>query len=143
MNYLLFQPEILTNKDRVYKNGQLLNETKDYSATYDMMVSLFENAGNASCPWMGRHSGLYVLRGFFNTKDEKGRMLSFLYASNGKDVKDELKKLSCQIGYEVAGSTYQTVDRYMELAKKKRLTSIFAIISIVVIISLTIILCNH
>lgn len=144
MNYLLFQPEVLTDKDRVYRNGQLLNETKEYSATYNRIVSLFEKAGNYNYPWMGKYAGFYVLRGLFNRKDEKGRTLSFLYASNSMDVKAELQELSCKIGYEVSGATYQTIEGFMESARKKRLIGKIAIpVSFVLLITLIVLLCSH
>ncbi len=144
MNFLLFQPEILTDDDRVYKNGQLLNGSPEYSATYDKIVSLFEKVGNNNYPWLGKYDGFYVVRGLFNKKDEKGRTLSFLFASNSNDVKTELQELSCKIGYEVSDSTFQTIDHFMGSAKKKQLINRIAIpVSIILLITLIILLCSH
>lgn len=144
MNYLLFQPEVLTEKTRVYKDGQLLNNTKEYNATYERIISLFERAGNPNYPWMGKYAGFYVLRGLFNTKDEEGRILPFLYATNSNDVKNEVQEISSKIGHEVASATYQTIESFAKSTKNKRLTIIIAISTIIVIlVSLIIILCNH
>lgn len=143
MNYLLFQPEALAEKDRVYKNGQRLENYTEYSSTYNQIVTLFEKAGHSSYPWMGKYVGYYVVRGLFKETDEKGRTLSFLFASDSKDIKEELLTLSDRIGYVVSESTVQTIDAFLSSSNKRKGLYIIALpISLIILITIIISLCN-
>lgn len=144
MNYLLFQPEVLTEKDRVYKNGKLINDSSEFSSTYDFVVKLVEEAGSNNYPWIGKIKGYYVVRGLFNVKDEKGRTLSFLFVSDSCDFKSELQEIAQKIEKEVSNKTYQAIDTFIDYNKKKhRLVRIAVPVFLAFIIILIISLCSH
>lgn len=143
MYYLLFQPEALNEKDIVYKNGQRLEDYTEYSSTYNQIVTLFEKAGHSSYPWMGKYAGYYVVRGLFNTTDEKGRTLAFLFASDSKDIKEELRTLSGKIDQVVSDSTWQTIEVYLSSSNKRNgVYKIALAIALIILITLIISLCN-
>lgn len=139
MNYFLYQPALLSEPDVVCKNNSLLTEPKEREETYDKIVRLFEKTGPAQYPWVGKIEGLYVVRGLFSAKDELGRVLVFLFASDQKDFKGELKSLAAIVGYDVTDETYASIDSFRDKAKKKSL-AIVAALFVVALVCLTLIL---
>ena len=139
MNYLLYQPALLSEPDVVYKNSSLLTEPKEREEIYGKIVRLFEKTGHAQYPWVGKVDGLYVVRGLFSSRDEQGRVLAFLFASDQKDFKGELKSLASTVGYDVTDETYASVDSFRDKAKKKSLAIVTALF-VVALVCLTLIL---
>ena len=139
MNYLLYQPALLSEPDVVYKDGSLLTEPTERGETYDKIVRLFEKAGHAQYPWVGKVDGLFVVRGLFSAKDEKGRVLAFLFASDQEDFKEELKTLASTVGYAVSDETYASIDFFRVRTKKITLVILTAL-SLVALVCFTLIL---
>ena len=71
--------------------------------------------------------GLFVVRGLFSAKDEQGRVLAFLFASDQKDFKDELQSLASTVGYAVSDETYASIDSFRDRTKKKTLAILTAL----------------
>lgn len=145
MNYLLFQPASLSEPDKVYFNGKLVEDISKRRKVYDKIVSLFNDVGINSYPWFGRDGDYFVLRGLFDAKDEKGRTLSFLFASDSSNYEVDLKNLSKTIGYNVDAQTLASIDNFINRpAKKKSIIKYvsLAIVGIVLLITLIALLCN-
>lgn len=144
MNYLLFQPATLSEPDRVYLNGELIEDSLKRSEVYDKIVSIFKKTNSSGYPWFGKSGAYYVLRGLFESKDELGRTLSFLFASDGQDFIDELSSISKTVGYKVDAQTMSTIDGFSTQSSNKK--SMFLCISLAIILVLLIIiillLCN-
>lgn len=146
MNYLLFQPALLSEPDKVYLNGKLVEDISERREVYDKIVSLFNSIGGKTYPWFGKAGVFFVLRGLFDVKDEKGRTLSFLFASDNENYQDELKSISKTIGYNIDQSTLNIIDNPSNYLEKKR--SIFKYICIfltiisIVLITIISLLCK-
>ena len=128
MNYLLFQPAILTEPDAVYKNGTLLSNSDERGKAYDEIVNLSLSTGNSQYPWVGKVDGFFFVRGLFDATDEKGRTLSFLFASNNESFKDELESVSATIGYAIKDETRDAIYSFKKKSNrtiKVLLASIF------------------
>ncbi|MBR6869761.1 MAG: hypothetical protein IKM93_08095 [Bacteroidales bacterium] len=120
MNYLLYQPAILADADRVYLNGDLVEEAPRRSEVYDTIVSLFNKMDNSLYPSLDKVDGFYLLRGLFDAKDEKGRTLSFLFASDSDKCIDELSAIAKTIGYRIDASTLNKTEAFLQRNKKNR-----------------------
>ena len=132
MNYFLFQPASLTEPDRVYRNGELLEQSSDRSQVYDKIVSLFRKGGQSSYPWIGKVRSFYLVRGLFDAKDEAGRTLSFLFASDNDVFKNDLIDIADSIHFSVDSQTYQAIDEFLSSREKKKKT--WKIISLFLIV---------
>lgn len=128
MNFLLYQPALLSEPDKVYLNGTLLEDTSKRREVYDTIVSLFNSIGTKTYPWFGKAGDFYVLRGLFDAKDEKGRTLSFLFASDNVNYQEELTSISKTIGYNVDSKTWIAIDDFS--AHREKIKSIIKYVSI-------------
>lgn len=116
MNFLLFQPASLSEPDKVFYNGELIIDNTARGEIYDTIVSIFNKISTNSYPWFGKSGQFYVLRGLFEAKDETGRTLSFLFASDSENYQEELSTLSRIIGYKIDA---QTLDSIVEFSTHK------------------------
>lgn len=139
MNYLLFQPASLSEPDKVYLNGSLIEDTSKRREVYDEIVSLFSSIGTKTYPWLGKIGGCFVLRGLFDATDEKGRTLSFLFASDNVNYLDELKRISKTIGYNIDHSTLSIIENFSVHFEKKRSIIKYISLTIISIVLITII----
>lgn len=139
MNYLLFQPASLLEPDKVYLNGRLVEDVSKRREVYDKIVLLFNSIGTKTYPWFGKAGGFFVLRGLFDVKDEKGRTLPFLFASDNENFQDELKSLSIKVGYNIDRSTLNIIDNPSNYLEKKRSIFKYIFLTILSIVLITII----
>lgn len=145
MNYFLYQPASLTEPDKVYFNGVLIDDAAKRGEVYDKIVAIFNKLGNNTYPWFGKSGTFYVLRGLFETRDEKGRTLSFLFASDSPLFRKELEAISKAIGYSITKNTNDTIaDFFINESKKKSAIKYisFAAIGIILITIISLLLCN-
>lgn len=145
MNYLLYQPASLTEPDKVYLNGFLIEDATKRGEIYDKIVAIFNRLGNNTYPWIGKSESFYVLRGLFEARDEKGRTLSFLFASDSPNFRKELDDISKTIGYGITKSTNDTVkDFCIKDAKRKSAIKYisFTTIGIIVVTIISLLLCS-
>lgn len=145
MYYLLYQPASLTEPDKVYLNGALINDAAKRGEVYDKIVAIFNRIGNNNYPWFGKSGTFYVLRGLFEARDEKGRTLSFLFASDSLNFRKELDDISKTIGYGITKSTYDTVEDFcVKDAKRKSAIKYisFSVIGIIVVTIISLLLCS-
>ena len=143
MNYLLYQPAVLTEPDAVYKNGSLLTDSDERGKVYDEIVSLSLKSGSNQYPWVGKVDDMFFVRGLFDANDEKGRTLAFLFASDSLDFKKELKSVASTIGYKVKDDTYASIDSFRNQPKRSLMTTlVLSCIAIVILTILIISKCN-
>ena len=139
MNYLLFQPASITEPDRVYRNGKLLEQSSERSQEYDTIVALFRKGGQSSYPWIGKVRSFYLVRGLFDAKDEAGRTLSFLFASDNDVFKNELIDIADSINFSVDAQTYQAIDKFLSGREKKKKTWKYITFFLIVVFLITLI----
>lgn len=134
MNILFYQPAVLSEKDKVYYNGELLSENPQRMQYYDRIVSIFKDV-KSTYPFVGKAKGLYVIRGLFDATDEKGRQLAFLFASDSRDYLEELKHVTGIVGYSVTQSTLKSIDvfRHNQKTHQNCVISVFSIILLAII----------
>ena len=139
MNYLLFQPASITEPDRVYRNGKLLEQSSERSQEYDTIVALFRKGGQSSYPWIGKVRSFYLVRGLFDAKDEAGRTLSFRFASDNDVFKNELIDIADSINFSVDSQTYQAIEEFLSGREKKKKTWKFITFFLIVVFLITLI----
>lgn len=117
MNYLWYQPSSFSQRDEFLINGEPVEDVAKRSAFYDEVSRLFNGIdGNASF-WCGRSKvsrSFYLLKGLFKTKDEAGRFLAFMFASDNRDFRAELEDISRIIGQEVQPETQDAIEAFMK-----------------------------
>lgn len=119
MNLLLFQPAVLTENDKVFRDGVLLTQFYEREDAYQTIVTLFNGVDNNQYPWMGKVGDFYLIRGLFNDVDEKGRRLSFLFASNDESFWEDLNSVVNSIDQTISDNTELIIASYLEKSKKK------------------------
>lgn len=139
MNCLLYQPALLSEPDKVYLNGTLVEDTSKRREVYDKIVSLSNSIGTKTYPWFGKAGGFFVLRGLFDIKDEKGRTLSFLFVSDNVNYLHELKSISKTIGYNIDHSTLSIIEEFSDHIEKTKSVFLFVSLTIISILLITII----
>jgi hypothetical protein len=142
MNYLLYQPARLADSNQVYYNGKLIDNAVERSEKCDFILNLFRKTGPGRYPSMGEVDGYFVVRGLFAFKDEKGRQMSFLFASNSETYYEELLAVAKEIGYDLNEETLSIIKQYKDNKKSWVNKSIFTIV-IVCIILLIMLLCRR
>ena len=120
MNLLLFQPAVLSEDDKVFRDGVLLTRFEEREDAYQTLVRLFDGVDNDQYPWIGKVGDFYLLRGLFNEEDEKGRRLSFLFASDNESYWEELNSVVSDIDLTLSDNTESLVSSFLEKSKKKR-----------------------
>ena len=113
MYFFLYQPASLIEPDMVYYNGVLIDDSYQRGEVYDRIVAIFNKVNNNTYPWLGKTGKFYTMRGLFDVKDEKGRNLAFLFASDNPDFSKELAGMYQVIGYDATQSTKDTVDEFL------------------------------
>lgn len=140
MDILLYQPAIFSEEDKVYFNGQLVLDQDKSSEAYSRIVSIFKNVKN-TYPYTAKINGLYVIRGLFDAIDEKGRTMTFIFASDSDDYSDQVLNVTQSIGYPISKSTLKCINDFKHNRKLKQ--SIFiSLITILVSTLLIYLLCK-
>ena len=144
MNYLLFQPAILSEADKVFLNGEIIEDPTRKSEVYDCIVSIFNHVKTNNYPYFDKVGNYYVIRGLFEAKDEKGRVLSFLFASDSENYCEELSNVSKIIGLKIDTKTLAAINHPLiqgtiKLTKKFLLPVIICLVFIIII---SLVVCN-
>lgn len=120
MNYFIYQPPRLDDADIIYCNAELINDSRKRVEVYSMIAKIHDEVRLKSYPWFGKKNGYYVLKGLFNAKDEKGRTMSFFFASNDDDYENILACIAEKIGYDIGLSTQQLMEDYLKEKKRNQ-----------------------
>lgn len=144
MHYLLYQPAILTDRDCVFFNGNLIEESEQRTEIYDRILEITMPVSSAPYPWIGKCANNIVLHGCFNAVDEKGRTLGFIFTTDNEDFTDELALCCTNIGYSLTDNTISAINTYINsLAfKKKCIKYSIIIVSILVLLIIILLLCR-
>lgn len=134
---LWYQPEKLNDPDVVVFNGKRLPEGDECSARFNQLYEISSKAIKHRTPWCGMVEGYYFVKGYFDARDEKGRLLPFMFISSGeKEGKKALERELNALGYGMTADTISAIKR------QARLPLIVAIAATVVIVALLAYLLN-
>ena len=135
-NILWYQSEKLNNTDVVSLNGQILPEGVDNNSCFRRLKEISDKAIAHKTPWCGRVNGTYFVKGWFDSVDEDGRQMAFMFISEEKDGRDALMRELSSIGYSMEPDTQECVNK----SSSKKIYGKYAILlAIIIIIILTII----
>lgn len=132
-NILWYQPETLKDNDVIVFNGNKILQKSDYSRYFQELKRISDKRIGRKAPWCGRIEGFYFVKGYFDAKDEKGRMLNFLFISNEKDGFTALTR-------EVQNLNYKLTEETARIAKSKNSVIYLVTVIAIVLIIMTIIL---
>ncbi len=113
---LWYQPEKLNEPDVVVFNGKRLPEGDECSARFDQLYEISSKAIKHRTPWCGKVEGYYFVKGYFDARDEKGRLLPFMFISSaGRDGKIALDRELNALGYRMTADTIRAIKRQARL----------------------------
>lgn len=130
---LWYQSPNINEEDKLYADGTLVDQqSKDCHYFFDKLHTLADKTKEHRAPWCGFVDSTFVMKGFFETKDEYGRNTAFIFACNLNDYKDELNDTLKSIGMELDSMSIEKVNNVKKPISKKIIIGI--IIAIVLII---------
>ena len=83
-NILWYQPEKLNDDDVIVVNGEKISKGNDYTKYFRELKSLSDRAIKYDSPWCGYMSDTFFVKGYFDSVDEHGRNLVFMFLSQDK-----------------------------------------------------------
>ena len=139
MNCFLFFLASLNESDVVYLNCELVKDPTKRSELYSNIGKIFSKTGN-SYPLFCKKGKFYLLRGLFDAKDDKGRILPFLFASTEANYKSEVLNIAESIGYKISSSTIDAIQAYIKKRKIIMITSLSLLFLLMVVVLLIVVL---
>lgn len=98
---LWYQHQDPKQDDVISFNGEILTDKNDIQEKFQIINYLVNETINKRAPWCGMVKGYFFMKGYLNSKDNIGRAMSFLYATDQKDYKisciEELKARGFQM----------------------------------------------
>ena len=132
-NILWYQPAKLREHNVIIVNGEKLPLGSEYDQYFDELKKASDEAIHHKNPWCGHVSGAFFVKGYFDTVDEHGRPLVFMFISNMQDGRAELLTTLEKLGFKLTPETSQCL-------KKKSLAGIALISSLVLVAIILLIL---
>ncbi len=106
-----YQPEELNKDDIISLNGQILPKGIEKELCFKTVREISAKAIKHNTPWCGMVKGLYFVKGCLDARDEKGRIMSFLFISDEKNGKDALMNELNVLGYKMQPATETCVNK--------------------------------
>ncbi|MDO4189697.1 MAG: hypothetical protein Q4D29_11995 [Lachnospiraceae bacterium] len=137
MNILWYQSPKISDRDIVSLNGQILSSKIERFKYFNIIKSLSDKALDFKKPWCGRLEGMFFVKGYFDARDEKGRLMSFMFMSDETNGRSALMR-----ELEIIGYTMTTETRKCVFKTDSTTTVIYIIMVIIGLLILTILLIN-
>lgn len=138
-NILWYQPAKLSDRDVIVYNGSVIEQDMYRSTYFARIKKLADKVSVHPRPWWGNVENHYFVKGSFNQKDEKGRLLSFMFLSECADDKKTLIQITSDLGFELDADT----KRCIENESKKKYKILFVVIIMLLIASFIYIVSNY
>lgn len=132
---LWFQPANLTEEDIVTYNGKKLTSGIERNAKFKQLQNIADKAISKKQPWCGHINNYVFVKGNLDGKDERGRLLSFMFATDEKDYVSALSRELSVIGYQMNDLTEQALHNPEKISKTTKIAIAIAIIAIIALIT--------
>lgn len=110
-NILWYQPAKLREHNVIIVNGEKVPLGSEYDQYFDELRKASDETIHHKNPWCGRVSGAFFVKGYFDTVDEHGRPLVFMFISNKQDGRAELLSTIERFGFKLTPETSQCLER--------------------------------
>lgn len=131
---LWYQHQDPKQDDVMFLNGKMLTKQCDIQENFRIISLVTNKAIEKPTPWCGRINNLFLLKGFLNSNDNIGRIMSFLYITDNMDYRSscitELHAAGLAMSKETENCLY---DKYIKDRRMKYLTYIIYILGILII----------
>jgi len=138
MRVLFYQGADLDGRDFVYVDGKLSSDNEGYN----LLASLLNKTTNVhKIPWVKKVEGYHFIKGSLTSRDQAGRIMTFVYCSDTYSRKEFSKLLSYDL--EQAGISQDTeselaIKEYVR--KGEKMSNIILLSSVLLILLFTIVL---
>lgn len=102
---LWYQHQDPKQDDVMFFNGKKLTKQSDIQENFNIISVLTNKAIEKPTPWCGRINNLFLLKGFLNSNDNIGRVMSFIYVTDNKDYNSSCKKELYAAGIAMSDDT--------------------------------------
>lgn len=133
-SFIWYQSANLDKSDIVTHNGVILTEGADRDSALKELKKTADKVIGKNIPWCGSVGKYFFFKGDLDGKDEKGRILNFLFACEGNDYQSALEKELKAIGYKLSSESEKCL-----LSKKKDFGIKYALMVIAILVILIII----
>lgn len=82
---LWYQHQDPNADDVIYLNGERVVTTNEMQDSFSQLRAFANRAIDKPTPWCGNIKGYFFVKGYLKSKDNVGRIMSFLYLTDGKD----------------------------------------------------------
>lgn len=135
---LWYQPQDPREDDVVFLNGTRLTEVAAIQDNFHIIAHLTDVKINKRSPWCGMADGYFFVKGVLDAKDNHGRTMVFLYATDRPDPQDACREELRAAGLKMSADTAKCLKRRKNRLLNKFLTKFwsFAIFGLIAIIAL-------
>lgn len=109
-NILWYQPAKLSDRDVIVYNGSVIEQDICRSTYFARIMKIADKVSAHPRPWWGNVENYYFVKGCFTQKDEKGRLLSFMFLSECADDKRKLIQITSDLGFELDTDTKRCIE---------------------------------
>lgn len=127
-NILWYQPAKLNDRDVIAFNGTVIEQDIYRSTYFAQIKKIAKKVSDLPRPWWGNVDNYYFVKGSFKQKDEKGRLLSFMFLSESQNDKNTLLQITRDLGFELAPDTITCI----ESESKKKFKTLYIIIVLLI-----------
>lgn len=139
-NILWYQPAILAEQDVIIYNGNKLDDVMQSTTAFSKLKEVSEKALGKNQPWHGEINGYYFAKGTLDARDERGRLLSFMFISDEKDGKQALMDTLQPLGFNMTPDTMQCLEENSRRLGRIILAAL--VIALLAAIAYIVITCN-
>lgn len=139
-NILWYQPAILSEQDVIICNGNKLDDVIQSTNAFSKLKEVSEKALGKKQPWHGKINGYYFVKGTLDARDERGRLLSFMFISDEEDGKQALLDTLQPLGFNMTPDTMQCVEA--DSRKLGRIILAALVIALLAAVAYIVITCN-
>lgn len=133
---LWYQHQDPKQDDVMFLNGKMLTKQCDIQENFSIISFVANKAIEKPTPWCGRINNLFFLKGFLNSNDNLGRMMSFIYITDNKDYRASCITELRAAGLAMSKETENCLsEKYIRYRCKKYLTYIIYIAGILTILT--------
>lgn len=112
MNSILwYQHADLNVGDVIYYNGSRVEDKALGMQYFDQIKKRADIVIKKQKPWCGKVSGYFFMKGYLNSRDERDRIMTFLYVTDEKNYREACIKELNAAGLQMADETKECLNK--------------------------------